>query len=176
MTAIVHAFVCSRIDYCNYLLIGHPKVLLFPIKSVINAAAKLIDRLPKCSHISSFVINQLHSIFSSHSKWMLPRNTSGIIFAHLYLQLRTDNPVLSTGSLSLFRELGPLWHNLDPFPPLGHPFEMSSLPLFDWICALWNSSCILLPPKSVFYSPNLCTESSGVQRGCGWCDGPGHPP
>ena len=60
MTSIVHAFVCSRIDYCNSLLIGLPKVRLSPIQSVLNAAARLIARLPKYSHISSFMINQLH--------------------------------------------------------------------------------------------------------------------
>src|SRR6218665_139810 len=60
MTTIVHAFVCYRIHYCNSFLIGHPKVRLLPFKSVLNAAAKLIDHLPKFSHISSFMINQLH--------------------------------------------------------------------------------------------------------------------
>src|SRR6218665_2847681 len=40
-TSIVHAFVCSRIDYCNSLLVGLPKVRLSPIQSVLNAAARL---------------------------------------------------------------------------------------------------------------------------------------
>jgi len=38
-TSIVHAFVCSRIDYCNYLLIGFPKTRLSPLQTVLNAAA-----------------------------------------------------------------------------------------------------------------------------------------
>ena len=38
-TSIVHAFVCSHIDYCNSLLVGLPKVRLSPIQSVLNAAA-----------------------------------------------------------------------------------------------------------------------------------------
>src|SRR5688572_14894453 len=57
MASIVHAFVCSRIDYCNSLLIGLPKVRLSP---VLNAAARLIAHLPKYFHISSFMVNQLH--------------------------------------------------------------------------------------------------------------------
>ena len=60
LTSIVHAFVSSRIDYCNSLLIGLPKVRLSPIQSVLNAAARLIARLPKFSHISSYMVNGLH--------------------------------------------------------------------------------------------------------------------
>src|SRR6218665_2575700 len=50
-TSIVHAFVCSRIDYCNSLLIGLPKTRLSPLQTVLNAAARLIARLPRYSHI-----------------------------------------------------------------------------------------------------------------------------
>src|SRR6218665_3799312 len=39
---IVHAFVCSRIDYCNSLLIGLPKTRLAPLQTVLNAAARMI--------------------------------------------------------------------------------------------------------------------------------------
>ena len=59
-TSIVHAFVCSRIDYCNSLLVGLPKVRLSPLQSVLNAAARLIARLPRFSHISTFMAEQLH--------------------------------------------------------------------------------------------------------------------
>ena len=59
-TSIVHAFVCSRIDYCNSVLIGLPKVRLAPLQSVLNAAARLIARLPRFSHISTFMTEQLH--------------------------------------------------------------------------------------------------------------------
>ena len=59
-TAIAHAFVCSRIDYCNSLLVGLPKVRLSPIQSVLNAAARLVGRLPRTSHISAFVFDHLH--------------------------------------------------------------------------------------------------------------------
>ena len=59
-TSIVHAFVCSRIDYCNSLLVGLPKVRLSPIQYVLNATAKLIARLPRTSHISAFMFDHLH--------------------------------------------------------------------------------------------------------------------
>src|SRR6218665_2563109 len=49
--SMVHAFVCSRIDYCNSLLIGLPKSRLAPLQSVLNAAARLIARIPRFSYI-----------------------------------------------------------------------------------------------------------------------------
>ena len=57
---MVHAFVCSRIDYCNSLLMGLPKLRLAPLQSVLNAAARLIARLPRFSHISTFMTEDLH--------------------------------------------------------------------------------------------------------------------
>src|SRR6218665_3499797 len=59
-TSIVQAFVCSRIDYCNSLLIGLPKTRLSPLQTVLNAAARLIARLPRYSHISYYIKKPLH--------------------------------------------------------------------------------------------------------------------
>ena len=59
-TTLVHAFVSSRIDYCNSLLIGLPKTRLAPLQSVLNTAARLIARLPRYSHISAFMVKELH--------------------------------------------------------------------------------------------------------------------
>src|SRR6218665_3167259 len=58
--SMVHAFVCSRIDYCNSLPIGLPKSRLAPLQSVLNAAARLIARIPRFSPISTFITEQLH--------------------------------------------------------------------------------------------------------------------
>src|SRR6218665_2051896 len=55
---IVHAFICTRIEYCNSLLIGLPKTRLAPVQSVLNAAARMIARLPPYSHISNYMINE----------------------------------------------------------------------------------------------------------------------
>src|SRR6218665_1291672 len=59
-TSIVDAFVCSRIDYCNSLLIGLPKTRLSPLQTVLNAAARLIPRLPPYSHISYYMYIKEH--------------------------------------------------------------------------------------------------------------------
>src|SRR5688572_26884314 len=57
---MVHAFVCTHIDYRNSLLAGLPKCRLSPLQLVLNAAACLITRLPRFSHISTFMTQHLH--------------------------------------------------------------------------------------------------------------------
>ena len=59
-TSIVHTFVCSWLDYCNSLLVGLRKVRLAPLQSVLSAAARLIASLPRFSHSSTFIAEQLH--------------------------------------------------------------------------------------------------------------------
>src|SRR6218665_1720091 len=57
---MVHAFVCFRINYCNSLLISLPKSRLATLQSVLNAAARLIARIPRFSRISTFMTEQFH--------------------------------------------------------------------------------------------------------------------
>src|SRR5688572_32912190 len=57
---MVHAFVCTHIDYRNSLLAGLPKCRLSPLQLVLNAAARLIARLSRFSHISTFMTEHLH--------------------------------------------------------------------------------------------------------------------
>src|SRR6218665_2878705 len=57
------SFICSRVDYCNSLLVGLPKVRLTPLQSVLNAVARLIARLPlSSSHVPhfAFMFDHLH--------------------------------------------------------------------------------------------------------------------
>ena len=42
---LVHAFIISRLDYCNYILTGLPKCLILQLQQVQNAAARLIFEL-----------------------------------------------------------------------------------------------------------------------------------
>ena len=39
---LIHAFITSRIDYCNSLLYGQTKCILQNLQSVLNSAARLI--------------------------------------------------------------------------------------------------------------------------------------
>src|SRR6218665_1707158 len=56
--AILQYLAC--IDYCNSLLVGLPTGRLPPIQSVLNAAARLVGRLPRTSHIAAFMFDHLH--------------------------------------------------------------------------------------------------------------------
>ena len=57
---LVHAFVLSKIDYCNAVLFGITKQQLTRVQSVLNAAARLLLRIPKFGHISAGIRDELH--------------------------------------------------------------------------------------------------------------------
>jgi len=59
-TSILHALVCSMIDYCNSLLISLAKTRLPPLQTVLNAASRLIARLPRYSHNPSYMYIKEH--------------------------------------------------------------------------------------------------------------------
>ena len=55
----IHAFVSSRLDYCNSLLYGISNVLLTKRQTVQNAAALVVTGTRKYYHITP-VLRQLH--------------------------------------------------------------------------------------------------------------------
>src|SRR6218665_947531 len=102
-TSIVHEFVCSRIDYCNSLLIGLPKTRLSPLQTVLNAAARLIARLPRYSHnISSYI--------KEHLQW-LPISTR-IEYKVLLIVLKAQ------------MEVAPKYNSVTPSNFRPHPFVL----------------------------------------------------
>ena len=56
---LIHAFIMSRIDYCNSLLYGHLKCILQRLQTVLNGAAGLIHLSSRCKHVTPLLI-QLH--------------------------------------------------------------------------------------------------------------------
>ena len=54
---LIHAFVSSRVDYCNSLLYGLPTYQLHKLQRVQNAAARLIFQESKYCHVSPLLFN-----------------------------------------------------------------------------------------------------------------------
>ena len=56
---LVHAFVTSKLDYCNSILYGLPGCKLDRLQRVLNTAARLVTRTRKYEHITPTMI-ELH--------------------------------------------------------------------------------------------------------------------
>jgi len=56
---LVHAFVSSRLDYCNSLLYGIGEGLLTKLQTVLNAAAHVVTGTRKFDRVT-LVLHQLH--------------------------------------------------------------------------------------------------------------------
>ena len=59
---LVHAFISSRIYYCNSILYGMSAAHMQPLQNVLNAAARVVLQKRKFDHISIAVRDQLHCL------------------------------------------------------------------------------------------------------------------
>lgn len=60
MRTLVHAFVTSRIDYCNAVLYGVTATVTRRLQAVLHAAARLITGVRRNEHITSTIRDTLH--------------------------------------------------------------------------------------------------------------------
>src|SRR5664279_4598491 len=56
----VHAFVSSRVDYCNSVFAGSVETVVKKLQSVQNAAARLIACKKRNDHITPVLRDELH--------------------------------------------------------------------------------------------------------------------
>ncbi len=59
LETVVHAFITSRLDYCNSLYYGISKSQITRLQLVQNAAARFIQNSRKCDHITP-ILRALH--------------------------------------------------------------------------------------------------------------------
>ena len=59
LATVAHAFITSRIDYCNSLLVGIPDVCVSQLQRIQNCTARLITNTRKYDHIQP-VLKNLH--------------------------------------------------------------------------------------------------------------------
>ena len=58
---LVHAFVMSRLDYCNAVIAGSPRYITDKLQCVLNAAARLVTGTRKFDHgLSHLLHKELH--------------------------------------------------------------------------------------------------------------------
>ena len=57
---LIHSFVVTRIDYCNSVLSGITAVQTERVQRILNAAARLILRIPKFAPVSALIRYNLH--------------------------------------------------------------------------------------------------------------------
>ena len=81
---LIHAFVTSRIDYCNSLFVNLPKKELKRLQSLLNRSARLIYNLPPFSSTSSYLYD-LH--------WLPPKARIDFkICLLVFRALKTNEP------------------------------------------------------------------------------------
>ena len=56
---LIHAFITTKIDYCNGLLYALPKKTILKVQRVQNGAARILMRVPRREHITP-VLRELH--------------------------------------------------------------------------------------------------------------------
>ena len=60
LKTLLHAFVSTRLDYCNSLFYGLPKCDVRKLQAVQNAAARLYGGIRKYDHVTPIMRDDLH--------------------------------------------------------------------------------------------------------------------
>jgi len=97
---LIHAFIFSRIDYCNGVFTGLPKKWIRQLQLIQNAAARVLTKTKKVEHITP-VLKSLH--------WLpLSQRIDFKILLLVYKSLNGLAPKYITDLLSVYQPSRPL--------------------------------------------------------------------
>ena len=57
---LIHSFIVTRVDYCNSVLSGIAVSQTDRFQRILNSAARLVLRIPRCHPVSSLIRDNLH--------------------------------------------------------------------------------------------------------------------
>jgi len=136
LETLVHAFINSRLDYCNSLFCGLSKKLMFQLQSIQNRDAKIVDGGLKYNHVTP-ILRKLHwlpvesravfkiavlvykCINGLAPKYLIDRCMSGVLVPINYSLRSSESNLLPVPSANLlvgsrnFSVVGPrIWNSL----------------------------------------------------------------
>ncbi|KAL0970199.1 hypothetical protein UPYG_G00238640 [Umbra pygmaea] len=141
---LIHAFVTTRLDYCNALLTGLPKKYLDKIQLVQNSAARLLTRTKRRDHITP-VLKSLHWLPVSH-------RIDFKVLLLVYKTLNGSGPAYFTESLKSYvpqRALRSSTANLLMIQKSTHR-KIGDAAFFKYAPKLWNTI-----PKNIKEAPSI---------------------
>ena len=142
MAILVHAFVTSRIDYCNGLLAGASKVVTDKLQSVMNSTARVITNTRKFDHGLSHVRHEiLH--------WLdVPERVTSKLCLSVYKCLHGMGPPYLLGDV--LADLVVAWPSSSAFCCPWRT-RRSSLQIYD----RWQKGIFFRGPVSMEQSPDV---------------------
>ena len=149
---LVHAFVTSKLDYCNSLLFGLPERELMKVQRVQNIAARLVLRVPRHEHIPP-VIESLH--------WLpIQQRTVYKILLITFKALKGMAPIFISDLLALYKPSRALRSSSDcRLSVINSSTKFYGNRSYAFAAAnLWNKF-----PANIRHAPSLCIFKSKLK-------------